>query len=240
MAYAPLTILKLPVGIRTRMLTPSDSALDLPSDEFCRSAWNAVCRSQAVIEFEPSGIITWANERFLQLVGYRLRDLQGAHHEILCTKDYAASAEYQGFWRQLRSGEFSQGEFSRRRADGGELWLQASYNPLFDQNGTVRRVLKVATDITKQVMLEREIRENGVELRKTMDELGSVVMAISSIAKQTNMLALNATIEAARAGEAGRGFAVVASEVKKLSSDIQIATKRASQMLERHQAISAI
>ena len=211
-----------------------DNPLNGPSDGYCRAAWHAVCRSQAVIEFDMAGVITWANDIFLNLVGYELHQLVGQHHRILCTADYAASHAYTAFWKRLRQGEFDQGEFSRLRADGSEVWLQATYNPIFDEAGRAQRVLKVATDITRQVMLEHELSRKGAAMQATMGELAQVVSDIGGIARQTNLLALNAAIEAARAGDSGRGFAVVAAEVKKLSADTQQATRRASDMMERH------
>jgi methyl-accepting chemotaxis protein len=95
-------------------------------------------------------------------------------------------------------------------------------------------VLKLATDVTREVELEQELQSRGLSLQGTMDQLGTVVDSIMSIAAMTNLLALNATIEAARAGDAGRGFAVVASEVKKLAADTKLATEHARAMLGRH------
>ena len=214
--------------------TPS-SVTQEPSNGYCRAAWKAVCRSQAVIEFDMDGMVTWANDHFLTLVGYALNEIVGRPHRILCEEDHARSPEYAALWSTLRQGGFTRGEFRRKRADGTELWLQATYNPIFDPQGVARRVLKIATDITKQVALERQLQLNGVALQETLDELGNVVNVISTIATQTNLLALNASIEAARAGEAGRGFAVVAAEVKKLSSETKMATQKANGMLGRHQ-----
>jgi methyl-accepting chemotaxis protein len=215
-------------------LLPPQSANHEPSNQYCRAAWDAICHSQAVIEFDTSGIITWANGRFLSLMGYNAPDLIGRHHQMLCDPEYGASVEYQRFWERLRQGEFEQGEFSRLRADGSRIWMQASYNPIFDQDGIIQRVLKVATDVTRQVLLEQALQASQTAMRSTMAELGGIVADINTIASQTNLLALNATIEAARAGDAGRGFAVVASEVKKLAGDTRTATQRAGDMLARH------
>lgn len=205
-----------------------------PSDGYCRAAWTAVCRSQAVIEFDTRGVITWANGRFLALMGYNLPGLVGQHHRVLCDAEYAASGAYKAFWDLLQHGEYEQGEFMRRRSDGAEIWLQASYNPIFDNNAVVQRILKIAVDITRQVHLEHELQTNQLAMQHTMGELGAIVSTITAIAGQTNLLALNASIEAARAGDAGRGFAVVADEVKKLSGDTRAATESAKHMLDRH------
>lgn len=203
-----------------------------PSDVYCREAWETVCRAQAVIEFEPTGIVTWANEEFLSIVGYGRTALVGQHHRMLCSPAYGNSAEYQQFWARLRAGQFDRGVYPRCRRDGTEIWLQAAYSPLF-RNGTVHRVLKIASDVTQKMTLERALELREAALRATVRDLSEVVRTISSIAKKTNLLSLNATIEAARAGEAGRGFAVVANEVKRLASDTKDATDRATRMVEQ-------
>ena len=210
-----------------------ESDKHVPSDGYCRAAWEAVCRSQAVIELDTADFITWANGRLLSLMGF---DLLGQHHRTLCDSAYAASPEYELFWAELRRSEFEQGEFSRRRADASEIWMLATYNPIFDQEGVIQRVLKVASDATRQVMLERALLANQAAMRDTMVELGAIVSDITHIAGQSNLLALNASIEAARADDAGRGFAVVATEVKKLSGDTKEATQRSSDMLARYEA----
>ena len=205
----------------------------IPTDAYCREAWDAVCRAQAVIEFDPRGIITWANDRFVDLIGYTSAELLGRHHSLLCEADYIASDEYGRFWEQLRSGAFNQGIYPRRRRDGGALWLQATYNPIY-KDGNVYRVVKIATDVTKQLLLEQDVRDREAALQRTIKDLQAAVTTISAIAKQTKLLALNATIEAARAGDAGRGFAVVACEVKMLAGQTRAATDQATMMVNSH------
>ena len=189
-----------------------------------QAAWDAICRSQAVIEFDPRGIILWANDSFLATMGYALADVEGRHHRIFCEPGYADTPAYADFWRKLGRGEFDAGEYKRVGKGGRAIWLQATYNPVFRADGSVERILKIATDTTPAHQLR-------MELRNTVDGLSDIVNSIGLIANQTNLLALNASIEAARAGEAGKGFAVVAAEVKKLAGDTRSATDRARAMV---------
>ncbi|MBB5606218.1 MULTISPECIES: PAS domain-containing methyl-accepting chemotaxis protein [unclassified Janthinobacterium] len=108
----------------------------------------ALNRVQAVIEFELDGTILHANDNFLKVLGYSLAEVQGKHHAIFCDPDYAQTPEYREFWARLGRGEFDQGDYKRRARDGHEVWINASYNPVFDADGKPYKVIKFATDIT--------------------------------------------------------------------------------------------
>jgi methyl-accepting chemotaxis protein len=103
-----------------------------------------------VIEFKPDGTIIKANANFLNAVGYRLEQIQGQHHRMFVPSDYAQSNEYQTFWSRLAQGEFLADEFKRITANGDDIWIQASYNPVTNSQGEVCKVIKYATDITEQ------------------------------------------------------------------------------------------
>lgn len=105
-------------------------------------------KSQAVIEFNPDGIILTANRNFLSALGYELEEIQGRHHRMFVDPAAASNAEYQELWQSLNRGEFRAGEFKRFGKGGKEIWIQASYNPVFDHAGKVVRVVKFASDIT--------------------------------------------------------------------------------------------
>lgn len=111
----------------------------------------AINRAQAVIEFELDGTVITANENFLSIFGYSLDDVVGKHHRIFCDPGYAESPEYAQFWQKLGRGEYEADEFKRLTKDGAEVWLQASYNPIFDMEGRPRKVVKFAADITDEV-----------------------------------------------------------------------------------------
>jgi methyl-accepting chemotaxis protein len=121
-----------------------------------RGLLEAFDRSLALIHFSPDGTILDANENFLAVMGYRLEEIRGKHHSIFADPDYSRSHEYKQFWAKLRSGEYDAGEYKRVAKGGREVWIQASYNPVFDAEGNLREVVKVATDITDRKLVSAE------------------------------------------------------------------------------------
>jgi methyl-accepting chemotaxis protein len=111
----------------------------------------ALDRSQAVAEFDVEGNITDANQKFLALFGYEKDEVVGRHHRIFCSQSFTESPDYAEFWASLGRGEHFSGEVKRLSKDGVEIWLQASYNPIYDEDGRLVQVLKFATDITEEV-----------------------------------------------------------------------------------------
>jgi methyl-accepting chemotaxis protein len=116
----------------------------------------AISRSQAVIEFNMDGTIVTANQNFLDTLGYRLEEIRGKHHSMFVAPNLRDSAEYRGFWANLNRGEYQSAEYKRLGKGGKEVWIQASYNPVFDRNGKPCKVIKFATDITARKIRSME------------------------------------------------------------------------------------
>ena len=112
----------------------------------------ALGRSHAVIEFGLDGTIVTANKNFLDVLGYRLEEIQGKHHAMFVTPEQRGSVEYRDFWAALNRGEFQAAEFKRVGKGGREIWIEASYDPVLDANGRPVKVVKFATDITQKKM----------------------------------------------------------------------------------------
>jgi methyl-accepting chemotaxis protein len=108
----------------------------------------AINKSQAVIEFSMDGTILNANDNFLSTLGYSLDEVKGKHHRIFVSESEVSAPGYKLFWQKLNRGEFEAAEYKRIGKGGKEVWIQASYNPLFDEKGKPYKVVKFATDIT--------------------------------------------------------------------------------------------
>lgn len=116
----------------------------------------AVERVQAVIEFDLQGRVLRANDNFLNTFGYTGEEVVGQHHRMFCDPSYVRTVEYQVFWERLARGEFNTGEYRRLDKKGREVWIQASYNPIFDLEGRPLKVVKLASDITPAKLLSAE------------------------------------------------------------------------------------
>ena len=116
----------------------------------------AVDRVQAVIEFDLSGRVLRANQNFLNALGYSSEEVVGQHHKMFCDPAYTRTSDYLLFWERLAAGEFNAGEYRRLAKNGQDVWIQASYNPIFDTDGKVTKVTKFATDVTAEKLRNTE------------------------------------------------------------------------------------
>ncbi|MEE4076300.1 PAS domain-containing methyl-accepting chemotaxis protein [Pseudomonas viridiflava] len=115
------------------------------------SKLNAVDRAMAVCEFDPAGHVLTANDNFLHVMGFSLTDIKGKHHKTFCEPTFFNSSEYTEFWRKLNHGEFVGGQFKRLGKHGRVVWLEATYNPVYDVEGKLYKIVKFASDITDRV-----------------------------------------------------------------------------------------
>lgn len=155
-----------------------------------RGQIEAIGKSQAVIEFELDGTIVNANENFLAVTGYTLDEIKGQHHSMFVDEAFTRSTEYRAFWDDLRNGKFSAGEYQRFGKGGKEVWIQASYNPIFDMNGKPFKVVKYATDITGQVDARRTAETLTVDANSSVQSVTSassqMLASITEISENMN------------------------------------------------------
>ncbi len=153
---------------RGRVVRVVKQATDITAEKLRTSEFSAkvdaVDRAQAVIEFTIAGEVVVANQNFLSALGYRMEEIQGRNHRLFVDPAFAASSEYGAFWDRLRRGEYVAGEFKRVGKDGREVWIQASYNPIFDLNRNVVKVIKYATDVTARIQAVNAIGAGLLQL----------------------------------------------------------------------------
>jgi methyl-accepting chemotaxis protein len=186
----------------------------------------AISKSQAIIEFGLDGIVTTANENFLGLLGYTAAETVGRHHRMFCEPSFTSSAEYSQFWAELGAGRFQAGEYKRIGKGGKEVWIQASYNPIFDLNGRPYKVVKYASDVTPMRNLLAGIVLNATSLGAASEELSAVSKQMTANADETST---QANVVSAATEQVNRNIQTVATGTEEMSASIREIAKNASE-----------
>lgn len=116
-------------------------------------------RTQALIQFLPDGTIVEANDNFFRTFGYTPEECIGQHHRMFVDKAYAESEDYDAFWEGLRAGKSFTARFCRVGKSGANIWIMATYAPLYDASGEIIRVGKIASDVTQNQLAIESIAE---------------------------------------------------------------------------------
>jgi methyl-accepting chemotaxis protein len=191
-----------------------------------RGKMAAISRIQAVIEFDLGGHILSANENFLSAMGYTEREIVGQHHAMFVAEDEQRSPAYREFWRALAAGEPQVRRFKRYAKGRREVWLQASYNPIFDSAGRVLKVVKFATDITSREALRAQLHVSADALAAASEDLGGVASNMLSNADYANT---QTDAVAASAETVSASMHSVAAATEQMSATVKEIARNASQ-----------
>lgn len=186
----------------------------------------AINKAQATIHFSLDGRVLDANENFCNALGYSLNEIKGQHHSLFVDAEYKNSAEYAEFWRKLGRGEFDAGQYKRIGKGGREIWIQATYNPIFDANGRPFKVVKFATDTTAQVKAARALQIAVDETRAVVSEAqnGNLTARIRTDDKDGQILQLCSGVN-----DLLDSMTEVISQIRVSSDAVNVAAREISQ-----------
>ena len=162
----------------------------------------AISKSQAVIEFNMDGTVITANDNFLRALGYSLAEIKGKHHSLFVEPSERDSPGYREFWASLNRGQHQAAEYKRIGKGGREVYIQASYNPILDLDGKPFKVVKFATDVTRQVLVRignERVRGMMESVAAGAEELNASVREISEAMAKSRETATGAVERVASA-----------------------------------------
>jgi methyl-accepting chemotaxis protein len=188
----PFGVVKFATDVTAEKLKSADSAGQLA----------AIDKAQAVIEFKMDGTIVTANANFLGALGYSLAEIKGKHHSMFVDPSEREGAGYREFWAALNRGQYQAAEYKRIGKGGKEVYIQASYNPIMDLNGKPYKVVKYATDVTRQVLVRmgnERVRAMMESVAAGSEELNASVREISEAMTKSRQTASSAVDQVAAA-----------------------------------------
>jgi methyl-accepting chemotaxis protein len=192
----------------------------------------AIQKSHAVIEFNMDGTIRIANENFLKAMGYSLAEIKGQHHSMFVEPSEKSSAAYRQFWEALNRGEYQAAEYKRIAKGGREIWIQASYNPIFDLNGKPYKVVKYATDITAQAIgrkkadnargLIEAVAAGSEEMSASIREISETMMKSREVSKSATDRVESADGQAQKLTAAAQAMSGIVEMISGITSQINL------------------
>ena len=220
----PIKVVKFAIDITEQRLETADFQGQLA----------AIDKAQAVIEFDMDGIVRNANQNFLDALGYTLAEVRGQPHSMFVDSEYRQSAEYRAFWEKLRRGEYDAGQYKRIGKGGRECWIQASYNPILDLNGKPFKVVKYATDITRQRQIVIRVKEianivasASTEMQATAESMASAATEATRQAAQVAQAAQAASMNVQTVASAGEELSASINEIARQVTDSTAITQKA-------------
>ncbi|MAK60187.1 MAG: chemotaxis protein [Ponticaulis sp.] len=194
-----------------------------------RAQTEAINRSQAVIHFDLHGNIQFANENFCKTLGYTLDEIQGRHHSIFVA-EADRGPEYERFWKELRSGKFQSAEYHRIGKNNKDVYIQATYNPIYDANDQMTGVVKFATDVTAMVMDRKRRAQISTEIDL---DLSSIQEEVTTLAAQAQQAAASSTETNQSVESVAAGSTQLADSVTEISQRVARAGEIANEAVEK-------
>ena len=218
----PIKVVKFATDVTAEKLKNADLAGQIA----------AIGKAQAVIEFNMDGTIISANANFLDALGYSLAEIKGKHHSMFVEPSERDGAGYREFWAALNRGEYQAAEYKRIGKGGKEVYIQASYNPILDLNGKPFKVVKYATDVTRQVLVRmgnERVRGMMESVAAGSEELNASVREISEAmtkSRETAMSAVeqvsSADAQAQRLTEAAQSMSGIVEMINNITGQINL------------------
>ncbi|XUM19872.1 methyl-accepting chemotaxis protein [Bradyrhizobium oligotrophicum S58] len=221
-AGRPIGVVKFATDVTAQKLKNADLAGQI----------EAIGKSQAVIEFNMDGTIITANDNFLHALGYTLAEIQGRHHSMFVEPSERESAAYRDFWADLNRGQYQSAEYKRIGKGGREVYIQASYNPILDLNGKPFKVVKYATDVTRQVFVRmgnERVRAMMESVAAGAEELNASVREISEAMTKSRETAMGAVdrvtsadAQAQRLSDAAQSMSGIVEMIHNITGQINL------------------
>lgn len=130
------------------------------TQEQLRQMFEAISSLAIVVETNPAGVITYANDNFCTVSGYSREELIGKTHRIV-NSGMHDSEFFKNLWKTIASGKKWYGEICNRRKDGTLYWMQTAITPMTGPKGEVSKYLSLRVDITDRKLAEAQILQSS-------------------------------------------------------------------------------
>ncbi|WP_442765678.1 PAS domain S-box protein [Sulfurospirillum cavolei] len=148
---------------------------------------NVIDKSMIVSKTDPHGIITYVNEQFCDISGYRADELIGRSHRIVRHPDTPESV-FQDLWETILSGNMWKGVLKNRKKDGSAYWVHAFIYPIITRQGQIDEVIAIRNDVTQLHLVKESLSRALQRSDSDLDEAFHLSKQYETVIDESNSL----------------------------------------------------
>ena len=121
-------------------------------------------KSSIISKTDTKGIITYVNEKFCQISGYKESELIGKPHNIVRHPDMPSST-FKELWSTIQNKQTFQGVVKNRARNGDPYYVKTTIQPILNAQGEIEEYISLRHDIT-EIMSDKKQLFDYLEANK--------------------------------------------------------------------------
>jgi PAS domain S-box-containing protein len=145
----------------------------------------AIENSNIVSKTDINGIITFVNDEFCKISGYKYEELIGANHNIVRHPDIPKS-NFTLLWDTILNKKPYKATVKNLTKDGQTVYLNTTITPILDENDEIKEFIAIRYDVTEEVELKKRLEKKDIELEELNKDLENRIFSKTKELKELN------------------------------------------------------
>ena len=146
---------------------------------------NAIENTNIVSKTDINGIITFVNDEFCKLSGYKRSELIGQNHNIIRHPETPKKA-FEDLWNTILQKKVHKAIVKNLKKNGDFFYAQTTIIPILDENQDIYEFIAIRHDVTELFRLNEELKNTKEELKALNENLEQEVAKKTKTLKDLN------------------------------------------------------
>ncbi len=125
----------------------------------------AIESSNIVSKTDINGIITFVNDEFCKISGYKKEELIGKNHNIIRHPD-VPKENFERLWNTILAKKTYVSTVKNLAKDGSTFYVNTTVIPMVNENDEIEEFIAIRYDVTENVKLTKELKKKEEELEQ--------------------------------------------------------------------------